>query len=401
MNERSSSLEHLLQPIGLEDFLARYYERDSLVIHRDTPSHYDGLLPLAAIDDMVGATSLTSDEILVVDHARDIQREDYLREDETPDPLRIYKLFDEGATITLRQLQHRVPALARLCRSAERQFSCSFQTNLYFTPANAQGFQTHHDTHDVFILQLAGSKRWQTYEPAVQLPLPGQRYYWSTPPDPPVKDFILHAGDLFYCPRGTPHDAHAAQEASVHISLGALVSTWAELLLEMVADVALRDPAFRASLPPDYAQHDIAPEILDRTLSDLYSRLRAQGRPRHILGLMADRFISDHPALLTGQESTLRAAASLTLDSTVSARAGLIHRVAARRGKVVLICNRRQIALPDCCGPALKFALAGAPFRVRELPGALSDSGKIAFVRRLMQEGALVSVTTIRDGAGG
>lgn len=36
----------------------------------------------------------------------------------------------------------------------------------------------------------------------------------------------------------------------MHISLGALVSTWLELLLEMIADVAPRDPAFGvANLP--------------------------------------------------------------------------------------------------------------------------------------------------------
>ena len=42
-------------------------------------------------------------------------------------------------------------------------FSCGCQANVYFTPPRAQGFKTHHDTHDVFILQLLGSKRWRTY----------------------------------------------------------------------------------------------------------------------------------------------------------------------------------------------------------------------------------------------
>jgi ribosomal protein L16 Arg81 hydroxylase len=401
MNDGSLSLAHLLQPIAVESFLDRYYERESLVIQRDSPSHYDGLLSLGEIDEIISATSLTSDDIVVVDHAREIQPEDYLRDSLTPDPVRIHKLFDEGATITLRQLQHRVPALARLCRSVEQEFSCSFQTNLYITPANAQGFETHHDTHDVFILQLSGSKRWQTYAPVMELPLTGQRYYWSTPPGDPAKVFTLHPGDLFYCPRGTPHDAHAAREASVHISLGALVSTWAELLLELVADVALRDAAFRASLPRDFARHEIAAEILETTLRELYSRLRSQARPRHILDLMADRFISDHPALLSGQGSTLRAAASLTLDSTVRVRAGLIHRLAGRRGRITLICNARKITLPDFCASSLRFALAGPPFRIRDLPGAMTESGKIALVRRLMQEGALVSEESMHTAPGG
>ena len=39
------------------------------------------------------------------------------------------------------------------------------------------GFAVHHDTHDVFVLQVAGRKRWRVYEPVLELPLAGQR--WS------------------------------------------------------------------------------------------------------------------------------------------------------------------------------------------------------------------------------
>ena len=244
------SLTQLLQPVGLDAFFSRYYERETLVVRRERPGFYDGLLSLQSLDELISAVALSCDEIIVVDHSRHIEPEDYQREDESVDAVRVHRLFDEGATITLRRLQQRMPALAKLCRGVEQQLSCACQTNLYLTPANAQGFETHHDTHDVFILQLVGSKRWQTYEPAVRLPLPGQRYYWKTPPaGSPASAFTLRPGDLFYCPRGTPHDAKSAQEASVHISLGAKVNTWAELMLEMVADVALRDPAFRESLP--------------------------------------------------------------------------------------------------------------------------------------------------------
>ena len=49
------------------------------------------------------------------------------------------------------------------------------QANAYATPAGAQGFAVHHDTHDVFVLQVAGEKRWLVYEPALELPLKDQR----------------------------------------------------------------------------------------------------------------------------------------------------------------------------------------------------------------------------------
>jgi ribosomal protein L16 Arg81 hydroxylase len=390
-----SSLTQLLQPVGLDAFVSRYYEREALVIHREQAGFYDGLLSLQTLDELISGNSLSTDEIIVVDHARNIQPEDYLHEDETVDAVQVHRLFDAGATITLRQLQQRAPALANLCRGVEQQLSCRCQANLYFTPANAQGFDTHHDTHDVFILQLAGSKRWHTYEPALPLPLPGQRYYWKTPPaEPPASAFTLQPGDLLYCPRGTPHDAQATHEASVHISLGANVSTWAELMLEIVADVALRDPAFRASLPPDFATRDMPVQALERKLRDLFARLQRQARPRHMLDQLVERFDSDHPAQLSGQSATLRASSSLTLESRVGVRPALIYRVYGRRGKVMLLCNGRRIALPDYAAAALSYALNSDSFRIRELPGSLTDSGKILLIRRLMHEGAIIAVTT-------
>jgi ribosomal protein L16 Arg81 hydroxylase len=387
------SVAHLLHPIALETFLSRYYEREQLVIERGVASHYDTLASLKTLDDILCATPLAADDISIADDRRAIAPEEYVHSDDRVDAVRVQQLFDRGATISLRSLQHRVPSLARLCGSAERQFSCPFQANLYFTPAHAQGFKTHHDTHDVFVLQLVGSKEWHTYEPAVLSPLPGQRYYWKEPPETvPARSFTLHPGDLFYCPRGIPHDARAGADASVHVSLGALVTTWTELLLEMVADVALRDPAFRCGVPPGFATSDIPPEVLDRKLRELLTRLQVQSRPRHVLGLMAERFILSRPALISGQRRTLQAATALTLDSRVGGRQGLLYRMAEHRRKITLVCNSRQIVFPRFTAASLKFALSSPSFVPRELPGSLTDSAKIVLVRRLMREGLLIAV---------
>jgi hypothetical protein len=171
-----------------------------------------------------------------------------------------------------------------------------------------------------------------------------------------------------------------------------MVGTWAELLLEVVADVALRDPAFRASLPPGYVTNDVAPEVLGKTLQDLLARLQLQARPRHVLGMMADRFIIGRPALISGQSRTLLAAAALTLDSRVGGRPGLLYRMSEHRKKITLVCNSRQIAFPRFTASSLKFALCSPSFLVRDLPGSLSDSGKIVLIRRLMREGLVITV---------
>jgi ribosomal protein L16 Arg81 hydroxylase len=101
--------------------------------------------------------------------------------------------------------------LAALCRAVEQVFSGHFQTNIYLSPPNAQGFGTHFDSHDVFVLQVAGSKLWTLYDTVVELPLRGQAFDKDKHhPEPPSREIVIRAGDLFYCPRGLFHSARSS-----------------------------------------------------------------------------------------------------------------------------------------------------------------------------------------------
>lgn len=39
--------------MGVDTFLARHYEREALVIHRERSGYYDGLLPLHTLDELL------------------------------------------------------------------------------------------------------------------------------------------------------------------------------------------------------------------------------------------------------------------------------------------------------------------------------------------------------------
>ena len=66
----------------------------------------------------------------------------------------------DGGTLVLDQLHHREPKLGLLCRLLGPELGHRFQTNLYLTPPHGKGFTPHWDNHDVFILQVLGSKHW-------------------------------------------------------------------------------------------------------------------------------------------------------------------------------------------------------------------------------------------------
>src|SRR6266496_5905184 len=82
------------------------------------------------------------------------------------------------------------------------------QVNAYVTPPQNQGFAPHYDVHDVFVLQVAGRKRWRVHEPVLADPLGDQPWEQrrgavaAQASEAPVLDELLEPGDALYLPRG-------------------------------------------------------------------------------------------------------------------------------------------------------------------------------------------------------
>ncbi len=388
------AFDRIIAPVPVEEFLSDYYEKRVLVTDREQPDYYADLLSVETLDDFLAANWPFQPQVFAVDANREISPEEYVQADNRIDMVRLHQLFDEGATITFRQMHNRLPELGQLCRAAEQMFNGPFQTNLYFTPAGAQGFKTHHDTHDVFVLQVSGAKMWRVYDPVVPLPLPGQNFDDVKDRLGPVtEEFLLNAGDLFYCPRGVPHDANATDEPSLHITFGALVNTWAEVMLEALAAVCLEDPAFRKSLPVGYATGGAAPAELERIFRDLVDRFSRSSNLAPALDGIAEKFVGDCRAMLPGQRRQLAALDTLSLDSLVGARPGLIYRCGQEGDVIHLHCHTTELSFPQSVEEALRHALETQNFRLRDLPGRLDDEGRLVLIRRLIREGLVMQIS--------
>jgi ribosomal protein L16 Arg81 hydroxylase len=247
--EPGASFEWLIQPISKEVFFKQYWERKPLVVNRHQPEYFRSLLSLDDVDRVLTTLDLRHPTITLKDAAKDITPKDYTIDGETLDVARVYQHFQDGSTITLAYLDDVVPSLAAFCRTLEKEFSYPFQANVYLTPRGAMGARYHYDTHDVFVLQAANSKRWTLYDTPVELPLIGQAFDASVHErGKPTLEFELQAGDFAYIPRGVVHDAHSGDEISLHITVGVLSYRWMDLLLELVADAGLNDlfPYFAA-----------------------------------------------------------------------------------------------------------------------------------------------------------
>jgi hypothetical protein len=386
------SFEWLIDPIVPSTFFAEFYEKEPLLIERRQPSKFASLLSIDAIDRYLSTTTPCRPDVFLVDAARDLKPDDYSFPNSEPpgriDLPRAYQLFARGATISLSQLHERVASLAGLCRAIEKTFSSHFQTNVYLSPPNAQGFKTHFDSHDVFVLQVSGSKLWALHDTGIVLPLRGQAFDPEKhTPGPPTREFTLHAGDLFYCPRGLYHSARSTDETSLHITLGLIGKTWADVIIEAVSAACLASPAFRANLPVGFANAGYDSRQAAATFRTLLDTVAREAQLAPILQRLAEDFVTSRRPALYGCLQELEG--TLSLESKVAPRPDLIYLLREVDQKLVVLFGATEISLPGFVRDALIFALERGSFVVRDLP-QLDDEGKLVLVGRLLREGLLM-----------
>ncbi len=381
-------LDSLLDPVSASTFFAEHWEKKPLHVRRDDPDYFRELLSLEEIDRVITTLGLHHPQIELTNANRPIKTSDWTYPSGMVDPTRLYQFFADGATIILPQLDHLVSPLAHLCRAMEQRISSRFQTNIYLTPGESQGFKTHYDSHDVFVLQVSGEKLWNVYDTPIELPFRGQGFDPSAVEAQELTmELVLKPGDVFYLPRGVMHDASTGAGGSLHITLGVLFTSWTDLLVEALARVGLRDPMFRRGLPPGFARDDFDPTEARATFEELLRRFAESADFDDVLQYFASDLVSTRHALLEGQMQQVMRLDTLTIDSTVGRRPRVLYRLASDAERVTVAFHGNEMSLPSHAEEPLRHALATDRFRVGDLPGDLDDPGKLVLVRRLIREG--------------
>jgi ribosomal protein L16 Arg81 hydroxylase len=396
-SDPTSSLEWLISPISSDEFFEAYWEKLPLVVRRDRPDYFGSLLSLDEVDRVITTLDRRYPDIVLKNANSQIADTNYTLANGALDVAKIYQLFEQGSTITLAFLDTVMPALTLFCRNLESEFSFPFQTNVYLTPAGAQGARPHYDTHDVFVLQVTGSKKWTIFGTPVESPLAAQDFDARVHDlGNPTHEFELHAGDVAYIPRGVGHGARSTDVVSLHITAGILRYTWADLLLEFIALASLNDPAFRKALPPGFARAGFDRSQVRETLVDLLRRAATASNFDSALDSFTEALTSACPPLLEGQLAQMASLDRLAIDSVVGTRPGVIFRLQTVGETESLDCYGRRITFPPHACEAVRFALNHRRFVVRGLPGNLDDAGKLTLIRRLIREGLVIALS--QDG---
>jgi ribosomal protein L16 Arg81 hydroxylase len=412
MNTPVIDLESLLSPVGVEEFFARHWEKSPLVIAREEPERFAPLLGVADLDFVLSAAFQAQKSSVELLGATKFP--------EVPEHVaQIYEAHRQGATVRVYGAQRYWKPLSALCRALEQALGSPVRANLYGTPASGVPSKRHYDNHDVLVLQLAGRKQWRVFDPVVRLPLAdvpplpfeertGMLKYARGGPrkgradigadecGAPRLEFTLAAGDLFYMPRGFVHEAWTTDEASLHVTIGLHVLTWLDVLSVALARAGNRDERFRTALPVELAggtQSGAAKEHFE-------TLLRAFAEDADFDGALAEVEASFVRNMQATADGTLMGTAprALDADTTLEQSPGLVCRYVAEGGMAGLVSAQGSLLMPESFGAALRFVAHTREFRVRDLPGRMSDAGKLSLARRLVQDGFL-RVAVNSDGA--
>jgi ribosomal protein L16 Arg81 hydroxylase len=378
------SLQRLVLPVSEDEFLACYWEKKPLIVHRNDPGYYGDLFTLQDFDESItrGPSYIKTAEAVSNKQAKHQGKTAAVLE-------RVLASMHGGHTLILDGMHQFDPKLKRLSQRLAQQTGYSFQTNLYLTPPNGKGFSPHWDNHDVFVLQVLGSKHWKVDKDRRVLPEKTanieeeQREFRGE-----VEAFTLRQGDMVYIPRGFVHAAECGTENSLHITLGVYPPTWDEILAAAVRLAAAGDDDLRLALPPGYMNGDSS-GILKR----MQETLRAMADPAFLIQIIErfrDEAVQKGDLDISGQVQSFFQPVELQIDDQAEPRPNLIYTMRKHGETVTLNVGSRTITFPDFFSEALNFALTRPRYAIRDLPGDLEDGERIIFIERLIQEALVI-----------
>jgi lysine-specific demethylase/histidyl-hydroxylase NO66 len=285
------------------------------------------------------------------------------------DARRALRLFDEGATVVLQGLHRYWAPLRELVADLELELGHPCQANAYLTPPGSRGFAVHSDSHDVFVFQTHGHKRWEVHT------------------EDRVDDVLLEPGLSMYLPTGTPHAARAQDSVSLHVTLGINQLTWRGLveqtLRSMLGDVPdTHLPAGYLEDPTQLAEGlRVRLDALADALADVDTEAVARER--------VESFLTRRSARLRGGLRDVVAVRDLTDQTRLARRAGSPCVLVDREGGLRVLLGDRFLDVPARLRPALEQVRSAQELTPGDLAEHLDPESRLVLCRRLVREGLL------------
>ena len=403
--------------IPTEEFAEKFWATAPLLTPAALPHRvFDDLFSAAAVDELISERGLRTPFLRMAKNGSVLASTTFTRSggtgatiaDQVADDKVLAQLAG-GATLVLQGLHRSWPPLIRFGSDLAAELGHPVQINAYITPPENQGFAAHYDTHDVFVLQVAGSKRWTIHSPVIEDPLPSQTWEQrrsqvaAGAAENPLIDTVLQPGDALYLPRGYLHSAVARGEVSIHLTVGVHPLTAYDLARELIA-AAATDRELRRSLPMGVDVTDV--DAMTSHLRAAAGRLAAAvtetdewqlAAAARSVGRRQAGETRPAPLAPLAQLAALRV---LTADTPLRLRRGLRPILRDAGERVLLDVMDSAISWPAMVREPLRYVLRGNVFRSVDLP-ALDPAEQLVVARRLLREGVVVPAVVDQESAQG
>jgi hypothetical protein len=242
-------------------FFADHFRSTPLLRTAAMAGKVGSILSVEQMSDVIELEAMSPSYLRITQHGKVVAPKRYTRPvvrpgqmiSDTVDPAKVHAFYRDGATIALNALEHFLPPVRQLLRSATEPFASGGEAVAFLTPAGNPGFAPHTDPVDIFVVQIEGSKAWRLWDR-----VPAGTTVTAESLGPAGTEITLHAGDVLYMPPSTPHAAAAQDDVSLHLGLSIEPRRWRDLVHECLD--GLMDDGYQDSpyLGPERAADSVA-----------------------------------------------------------------------------------------------------------------------------------------------
>jgi ribosomal protein L16 Arg81 hydroxylase len=270
-----SAFEFLLGDLDRERFFHDIYQREAHLFEGSS-TKFAHIFSVDELNRLLNYMPLSYPQVRVTDHHNTIHKYDLITDQDRYannvnneiNGEKLMRAISRGGTMVIDRIHVHVPALEDFIDRIKEEMGARIAANGYYSSHRQLGVNPHFDRHDVFAIQIHGSKRWYFKKDQHVLSQPMRRQ--TTPAIDDTRtgwdSVLVKQGDVFYCPRGMWHFTQTEDETSAHIALGFYPMTlkdWltdqekklpvAELLEEYVQDLRGHDPQMLAQKLKQFA----------------------------------------------------------------------------------------------------------------------------------------------------
>lgn len=280
--------------------------------------------------------------------------------DDVVDVPRVMQLVAGGATIVLQSLQHSWPPITRFCNDLQYEIGHVVQANCYLTPPGSTALARHRDAHEVFVLQISGSKVWTIEH---------------------TGEVVLQPGDVMYLPRGTWHEAAAHDQLSLHLTIGVLAATPRTALRRAIDRLPAGD--LDRALPLDFALRGDRSALARAQLACALDHVAKELDVDAAIDQEIERISSMQRVVPAGHLRSVLRGRPIDDSTWIQMDPRLATRV--QGNQLVLRVGGREVWVPGHVSSAIAALGCATPVVVGSLPD-LDANSRVVLARRLVLE---------------